>query len=90
MAGYLRLRSPYNLCLDAALLVGASYVLGAVWRWLTIAQGWDTGQRTSAIWAVSDAGHVLAGLMFYVGEGVFLVACARIIADRGGETVNRG
>ena len=77
LAGYLRLRSPYNLCLDAAIFILVSYFLTSIRNWLYIT-------LISATWAAKEALDIAIGSVYYMGLGVFFIALARMIADRIG------
>jgi hypothetical protein len=87
LTGYLRLRSPYNLCVDAAILVLLSYVGGSLERWARFTEVARRGptQQVSMWWAASEAMAIATGMVYYIGAGIFFVGCARIIADRIGE-----
>jgi TRAP-type C4-dicarboxylate transport system permease small subunit len=89
LTGYLRLRSPYNLCVDALLIVALSYVLSAGEEWVQRVM-WEeqAAQPTTlprAWWFVMKLTSIVTGVVYLAGLGIFFVACARIIADRIGE-----
>ncbi len=86
LAGYLRLRSPYNLCLDAGLVVLASYLLTSGRRWIAVGMGRGPSETFSGWWALNEAAEIGVGMLYLAGLGMFLIACARIIAERPGRS----
>lgn len=85
LAGYLRLRSPYNLCLDAAIFILVSYFLTSIRNWLYITLiPQPRPDQFSATWAAKEALDIAIGSVYYMGLGVFFIALARMIADRIG------
>jgi hypothetical protein len=85
LAGYLRLRSPYNLCLDAAIFILVSYFLTSIRNWLYITLISPAGSRpVQRTWAAKEALDIAIGSVYYMGLGVFFIALARMIADRIG------
>jgi hypothetical protein len=94
LAGYLRLRSPYNLCLDGFVAFAASYMLSAAQQWLEVqthrAMTGPSQDGFSAWWFYNQAALIVVALIYSGGVGVFLVGLARIIADRLGPPSEAG
>jgi hypothetical protein len=83
LGGYLRLRSPSNLCLDAGLVVLLSYVAGSLHRWISIGQMTPRPpDQFSMWWSLNEFVQVTVGMLYLVGIGLFFIGCARFIADR--------
>lgn len=83
--GYLRLRSPQNLCIDGGLAVVAAYLLGVVLAWFHSPWELATTEVSRGRWALEEAFRIATGCTHYAGIGLFLFGCARLIADRIGK-----
>ena len=82
LAGYLRLRSPFNLILDGALLLLASDVISAGQRWAQAGGRTRPPDQFSGWWAANEVVYLITGMAFYGATALLAVGCARIIADR--------
>ena len=52
------MRSPYNLCLDAGLVVLTSYAADSARRWLSVQQGRGPTEQFSMWWALNEASGI--------------------------------
>jgi hypothetical protein len=84
LAGYLRLRSPFSLVIDAAIVLVASYLLSSAHQWTRVGLMNRPPEEFSAWWALNELVTILASFLFYASTAMFFVACARIIAERSG------
>jgi hypothetical protein len=84
LTGYLRLRDPYNRCIDSLLMLAVLYVLGWGVNWLTESQRIASGQADAAgfrsRWFLNAFAGTAAPLVWHVAIGLFAVATARIIS----------
>lgn len=85
VTGYLSLRDPYNLTVDALIGLVASYLLGWAVDWFSFQEHMPAAGATVTPAAWRMAGTVVgtvAGVLYFAAIGVFLVGIARIIAAR--------
>lgn len=87
LAGYLRLRSPFNMVIDAVALWMVAAVLGLVHE--SLRQGmygaFGVGAPPPpeyATWLAVEALGTVYGFVYWTSFGLFIFACARVVADR--------
>lgn len=87
-AGYLRLRSPFNMTIDAVFVWMVSAVVGIghgfMERWMYGGFGITGGARVPEVgpWLGLEAASVVYSFLYWLAFGLFFFACARVIADR--------
>ncbi len=93
-AGYLRLRSPFNLAIDAVVVFAVASLVGiAVSYFEQSTFGTFSGDHqppTRGEWIVARVFDAVYWMIYWSAFALFAFACARLIADRIAAAAMRG